>query len=111
MKDRKWFSDFFSAISGVSVSNEVKLQEIPLVRLSTGKQICAYDGDTPNVYLNNPDGFDNKIESYFIEDVTIRNFYAHNLRIPNYDVARIVIDEIIPKYADKDCLKFVKELE
>ena len=109
LKERKWFSEFFSAISGVSISNEVKLQEIPLVRLNNGKQICAYDGSVPNVYLNNPDGIDNRIDNRFLEDLTIKNFYAHNLRIPNYDIARIVIDEIIPKYIDRNHIKFNTE--
>lgn len=109
LKERRWFSEFFSAISGVSISNEVKLQDIPLVRLANGKQICAYDGATPNVYLNNPEGFENRIEFSFLEDINIKNFYAHNLRIPNYDVARIVIDEIIPKYTDKKRIAFITD--
>ena len=109
LKERKWFSEFFSVISGVSISNEVKLQEIPLVRLTNGKQICAYDGSAPNVYLNNPDGIDNRIDNRFLEDATIKNFYAHNLRIPNYDIARIVIDEIIPKYIDRNHIRFNTE--
>lgn len=106
LKERRWFTEFFSAISGVYISNEVKLQEIPLVRLSTGKHVCAYDGTTPNVYLNNPEGFENRIEFTFLQDQIIKDFYAHNLRIPNYDIARIVIDRIIPKYEDKAHIAF-----
>lgn len=106
LKDKGWFSEFFSAISGVSISNEVKLQEIPLVRLSTGAHISAYNDGTPNVYLNNPEGFENRIEFTFLEDDTIRNFYAHNLRIPNYDIARIVLDDIVPKYANRTQICF-----
>ncbi len=106
LKERRWFSEFFSAISGVSISNEVKLQEIPLVRLSNGKQICAYDGTMPNVYLNNPEEIQNKIDHAFLEDITIKSFYAHNLRIPNYDIARTVLDTVLPKYEDRNHIRF-----
>ena len=106
LKDRKWFSDFFSAINGAYISNEVKLQDIPLVRLSTGKQICAYEGQVPNVYLNNPEGIENKIDHEFLEDFTIKNFYFHSLKIPDYDIARIVTDEIMPKYSEKNRIRF-----
>ena len=106
LKEKSWFVELFSAISGQAISNEVNLQKISFVRLSSGKHICPYEGSTPLVYLNNPDGHENRIDGFFLADSTIHSFYAHNLRIPNYDIARIVVDEILPKYADKNNIRF-----
>ncbi len=105
-KEKKWFIELFSSIGGVSVGNEVKLQDIPFVRLKDGKHICAYDGSNPLVYLNNPESCENRIDTYFLEEDIIKNFYAHNLKIPNYDIVRVVLDEIMPKYAEKNNIKF-----
>ncbi len=106
LKERSWFVELFSAISGQAISNEVNFLKIPFVRLSNGRNICPYEESTPMVYLNNPDGCENRIDRFFLEDSTIHSFYAHNLRIPNYDIARIVVDEILPKYIDKNSIKF-----
>lgn len=45
--------------------HDIDVTDIPLVRLSNGKHICAYRDGIPQVYLNNPQIYPNKIESEF----------------------------------------------
>lgn len=105
-KEKSWFEKLFSSIrtfayvsSKTVGSHDIDVSSIPFVRLSTGKQVCGVDeNNMMTVYLNNPEGCENRIEYSFLESDIISDFYEKNLRIPNYNVERIVIDEILPKY-------------
>lgn len=111
-KERLWFEHLFLAIKSFAVTNEknmgshdVDVSMIPFVRLTTGNHICAYKGGMPLVYINNPDNCLYRIEGSFCNSDIIRGFYADNLRIPNYNVERMVVDNILPKYADRENIK------
>ena len=108
-KERSWFEHLFLAIRTFAVngernmgSHDINVSGIPFVRLTTGKHICAYEGRTPLVYINNPDNCPHRIEWSFCNSDIIRGFYENNLRIPSYNVERTVIDSILPKYADRN---------
>lgn len=108
-KEKSWFEHLFLAIRSFAFISEkdmgsydIDVKEIPFVRLTTGKHICAYEDKTPVVYINNPENCPNRIEWSFCNSDIIRGFYINNLRIPSYNVERIVIDSILPKYADRN---------
>ena len=115
-KEKSWFEKLFFLIRSFAVTNpqqmgrhDIDVTDIPLVRLSNGKHICAYRDGITQVYLNNPQIYPNKIESEFRKNETIHNFYVQNLKIPIYDVCRIALDEILPKYVNRDHICFVTE--
>lgn len=110
-KDIKWFEKLFFAIRSFAVSgaknmgsHDIDVSRIPFVRLFDGSQICAYEQGTPTVYINNPKTWPNKIDRSFTGNSTIRSFYTVNLNIQEYNLVTIVLDDILPKYAEKDSI-------
>lgn len=80
-------------------SHYINSDAIPLVRTKDGEQICARDPEGKLlVYLNNPETATYIIDSSFLKKEVIRSFYERALRIPEYNVVREVIDNILPKY-------------
>ena len=109
-KDKSWYERLFTAIKTFAFgsnarmgSHDINVSQIPFIRLSTGEQVCAYNSNgAPNVYLNNPEACPNRIEYTFISSEVIKDFYAMNLRVPNYNVERIAVDAILPKYKNRN---------
>lgn len=117
-KEKSWFESLFPLIgrfcvmtSAKRLNHEIDIREIPFVRLADGKHICAYENDTPIVYINNPKECPNIIDGEFCNSQVIRKFYIENLKIPKYDIERIVLDDILPKYKEKENIKFVTQDE
>ena len=118
-KPKSWYERLFSAIRTFAVasssrmgSHDINVSKIPFIRLKTGEQVCAYDDQgTPVVYLNNPETCPNRIEYDFISSEIIKDFYAMNLRVPNYNVERIAIDAILPKYKNRASAVSTTELK
>ncbi len=107
-KQKSWFVMLFNAIRSFAVTNarigakhDVDISRIPFVRLTDGIHITAFHNGSPCVYLNNPRICPNKIDAAFLQDETIYDFYAVNLRIPDYNIERIVCDTILPKYKNR----------
>ena len=103
-----WYTRLFKNIRNISVitrtegSHQINVSPIPFIRLSNGKNITAFSDGLPNVYSNNPDHCKNKIHEDFLNNEIVRNYYVYILRVPEYDLARIISDEILPKYDSKD---------
>lgn len=118
-KDIKWFERLFLAIRSFAVSRTenlgshgIDVSHIPFIRLSDGSQVCAYDQGAPTVYINNPKIWPNKIESAFIHNSVIRSFYTVNLNVQEYNLVTIVLDDILPKYAERESIEVsVKNLK
>ncbi len=110
-KDRAWFEKLFPAIRSFCVtdsrnlgSHEINVSSIPFVRLSNRKHICAMDGSERNVYLNNPDFCQNKIDRDFVKSPVIYDFYYYVLRIPEYNIERDALDNVLPKYKTRQMI-------
>ena len=107
-KDLKWTERLMDSIEGfcirrpVQQSHFINVSDIPFVRLSNGEHICARKEGKLQVYLNNPDICTYKIHDAFRKNATIRSFYERALGIPNYDLERETIDNILPKYATRN---------
>lgn len=107
-KERSWYENLFAAIRSFAVSgkersgsHDIDVSGIPFVRLASGENICPFVNGKPVAYLNNPDVCQNKIEAFFLKSEIIRRFYEINLQVPEFNIERIVIDNILPKYRDK----------
>ncbi len=108
-KQKSWFAHLFDSIRSfaslrprIGAKHEVDISDIPFVRLSNGEQITAYVDGRPSVYINNPDACANKIDPSFLDEPAIREFYSSNLSIPEYNVERIVLDEVLEKYRSRN---------
>ena len=111
-KDKAWFEKLFPSIKSFCVtdsrnlgSHEVNVSSIPFVRLTTKKHICAAEGSERNVYLNNPAFCPNKIETDFLKSPAIYDFYYYVLRIPEYNIERDALDNVLPKYKTRQTIK------
>ncbi|MGM9929315.1 MAG: hypothetical protein ACI35P_15330 [Bacillus sp. (in: firmicutes)] len=112
-KERSWYEKLFTAIHNFAMdgtgrslgSHDIDVSKIPFVRLVNRKNVCAYVDGKPFVYINNPNSCPNIIEKTFCDSDVIRSFYTINLRIPFYNVERIAVDDILPKYAVRDMIK------
>jgi len=108
-KPLSWMERLMSRIETYCVKRQssdshfIKVSQIPFVRTTDRKQICARDNEGRlQVYLNNPEIAPYKIESTFLKNESIRSFYERALRIPNYDVQQETVENILPKYAKKN---------
>lgn len=115
-KESHWFERLFLTIKSFTVtreknmgSHDIDVGAIPFVRLSTGKHTCAYEHGKPVVYINNPEGCPNRIEASFVNNEIICAFYVNNLHVPTYNVERIVVDSILPKYATRGKIRVSTE--
>lgn len=105
LKNREWFASLFDSIESFCTtdpvsrsSSKINVSAIPFVRTASGKQVTAFEDNKPLVYLNNPQNCPNKIEDSFLKDPIIKSYYERVLCIPLYNVERIVMDNILPKY-------------
>ena len=108
-KSLTWMERLMSRIESYCIrrssgdSHYINASQIPFVRTTDRKQICARDeGGRLQVYLNNPDIALYKIESSFLKSESIRSFYERALQIPEYDVQQEAVENILPKYAGKN---------
>ncbi len=102
-KNASWFENLFSSIESMcyktaSKSAQINALTIPFVRTSAGEQITAQKEGKNQVYLNNPEVAKYKIDSVFLDNDIIYNFYGRVLHIPEYNIEREVVDKILPKY-------------
>ena len=112
-KETSWMEHLMSRIESYCIrrpSNDghfIDVSKIPLVRTTDREQICARDNKGKlQVYLNNPKIARFRIESTFLANPTIKNFYRVVLQIPEYNVEQEAIENILPKYDSKDvCFK------
>lgn len=96
----KWFSELFQMIENNPSDFKGKVKTYPFIRLSTGKHIAPYDEkNNLLVYLNNPAHCEYKINSDFLANSTIKEFYSHVLGIEEYNKVHFVLDKILPKYS------------
>lgn len=79
-------------------SHYMNVANIPFVRLTSGKHICAKDEDNALVYLNNPDIAKYKIESTFRNSEIIISFYKNVLGVKDFNIETETIEKILPKY-------------
>ena len=108
-KERSWMEELLSRIENYCVkksindSHYIDVSHVPFVRTVRGDQICARDASGKlQVYLNNPEVANYKIESTFLQSESIRSFYQRALQIPEYNVEQETIENILPKYVTKD---------
>lgn len=108
-KERSWMEELLSRIENYCVkksindSHYIDVSHVPFVRTVRGDQICARDTSGKlQVYLNNPEVANNKIESTFLQSESIHSFYQRALQIPEYNVEQETIENILPKYVTKD---------
>ena len=87
----------------INDSHYIDVSHVPFVRTVRGDQICARDTSGKlQVYLNNPEVANYKIESTFLQSESIHSFYQRALQIPEYNVEQETIENILPKYVTKD---------
>lgn len=79
----------------------IDVSNIPFIRLTDGKHICAKINDKPQIYLNNPSNCNYRIDSSFRKNAAIRSFCNRALGIFDYDVVTETLDKILPKYNTK----------
>lgn len=108
-KERSWMEELLSRIENYCVkksindSHYIDVSHVPFVRTVRGDQICARDTSGKlQVYLNNPEVANYKIESTFLQSESIHSFYQRALQIPEYNVEQETIENILPKYVTKD---------
>ena len=108
-KERSWMEELLSRIENYCVkksindSHYIDVSHVPFVRTVRGDQICARDTSGKlQVYLNNPEVANYKIESTFLQSESIHSFYQRALQIPEYNVEQETIENILPKYVAKD---------
>lgn len=102
-KPLSWMERLMTRIESYCVrrydSHYMNVSQIPFVRTTNGRQICARDEEGRlQVYLNNPDIALYKIESSFLKSESIRSFYERALQIPKYDVQQEAVENVLPKY-------------
>ena len=91
-------------------SHYLNVTNIPFVRTSSGKQICARDKEGHlQVYLNNHNIARFRIDERFISNDTIRSFYRNALLIPEYNVEQETIEKILPKYTSRNVTVTIQE--
>ena len=107
-KPLSWMERLMSRIESYCIrrssndSHFINVSQIPFVRTANGDQICARDRDGRlQVYLNNPDIAPYRIEASFLRSESIHSFYERALLIPEYDVQQEAVENILPKYAQK----------
>ena len=108
-KERSWMEELLSRIENYCVkksindSHYIDVSHVPFVRTVRGDQICARDTSGKlQVYLNNQEVANYKIESTFLQSESIHSFYQRALQIPEYNVEQETIENILPKYVTKD---------
>ena len=108
-KSLNWFEKLMSKIETFCMkqssndSRYIDISQIPFVRTTDRKQICARDDEGRlQVYLNNPDVAKSKIDFSFLKNESIRSFYERALQIPKYDVQQETLENILPKYAERN---------
>ena len=108
-KYQMWYERLFQAIRTVCLGNAanisknmIDISSIPFVRLTNGRNICAYSNGNPIVYINNPEDCPNQIDKDYLNSHIISEFYQLAVRVPEYNVENTAISEIIPKYRYKD---------
>lgn len=108
VKPISWMERLFSNIESFCIrrtqehsSHFIDVSKVPLVRISTGEQICAKQNGKFQVYLNNPAICKYKIDSDFRKNESISSFYSRALGIPEYNIVRETFDKILPKYDSK----------
>ena len=80
----------------------INAEGIPFVRTTAGDQICARDPEGRlQVFLNNPDIAPYRIDAAFLKSDSVRSFYERALSIPVYDVQQEALENILPKYGQK----------
>ncbi|WP_027430178.1 sacsin N-terminal ATP-binding-like domain-containing protein [Lachnospira multipara] len=102
-KNVSWFENLFSSIENMcyktaNKSISIDALSIPFVRTSAGEQITAQKEGKYQVYLNNPEIAKYRIDSKFLDNDIVYNFYNRVLHIPEYNIEREVVDKILPKY-------------
>lgn len=100
-----WLERLMSGIESRCIRNssygkpEIDVTQLPLVRVSGGRHVCARNRvGQPQVYLNNPELAEYKIEQPCLENYVIRRFYQSVLEIQEYNISREVLDDLLPKY-------------
>lgn len=108
-KYQMWYERLFQSIRGICLGNAVIISKntiditnVPFVRLSNGKNICAFSNGKPIVYINNPEDCLNQIDRNYLDSPIISDFYRIAVRVPEYNVENAAINEILPKYRYKD---------
>ena len=107
-KSLSWMEQLMSRIESYCILRSsgdrhfINASRIPFVRTSSGDHICARDQEGRlQVYLNNPDIAPYRIDATFLERESIYSFYERALRIPEYDVQQEAVENILPKYSQK----------
>lgn len=107
-KSLDWMERLMLRIEGLCTprsdndAHSINADRIPFVRTRTGDQICARDDrGRLQVYLNNPEIAKNIIDSRFLSSDVVKSFYQRVLRIPEYNVEREAVDNILPKYVSR----------
>ncbi len=91
-------------------SHYLNVSNIPFVRTTSGKHICARDKDGHlQVYLNNHNIARFRIAESFISNDTIRSFYRSALLIPEYNVEQETIEKILPRYSSRNVERTIQE--
>ena len=107
-KSVSWMERLMTKIEGYCIrrtgneSHYINAGKIPFVRTVDREQISARDENGKLlVYLNNPEIASYKIEAGCLKSEIIRSFYARALLIPEYDVQQEAVENILPKYINK----------
>ena len=107
-KSLSWMEQLMTRIESYCVKKSssdghyINVSEIPFVRTTDKKQICARDkSGRLLVYLNNPVIAPYRIDTAFLKSEGIYSFYERALLIPKYDVQQEAIENILPKYSRK----------
>ena len=114
-KKVEWYEKLFKNIRSISTVSQtegsrlVDVSKIPFIRLTNGRNITAFSNGIPNAYSNNPEHCANKIDKDFLNNEIISDYYIRILKVPEYNLIRIISDEILPKYASSKVLFQTKD--
>lgn len=107
-KPLSWMEGLFPRIESYCIKRSgsdghyINTERIPFVRTTAGDQICARDPEGRlQVFLNNPDIAPYRIDAAFLKSDSVRSFYERALSIPVYDVQQEALENILPKYGQK----------